>query len=84
MIQIINSRTNKKVVHASKLKTKNGIKEFHEFLIEGHKALELAIKSGLVKEVFTTKELDLPDNIPQYLVSEQIIDKISFSMNPNL
>ena len=82
MVQMINSRTNKKVVHASKLKTKNGIKEFHEFLIEGHKALQLAIKSGLVKEVFTTKELEISKEIPQYLVNEQIIDKISFSLNP--
>ena len=82
MIQIINSRTNQKIVHASKLKSKNGVKEYHEFLIEGNKTLELAINSGLVKEVFTIKALDLPDHIPQYLVNESIIDKISFSINP--
>ena len=82
MIQVINSRTNKKVIHASKLKTKQAIKENHEFLVEGIKSLELALKSGLLKEVFTIKELDIPNHIPQYLVSEQIIDKISFSKNP--
>ena len=82
MISYINSRTNQKVVHASKLKTSKGIKEFNEFLIEGKKILKLAIDSGLVKEVFTLKELDINKDIPQYLVSEEIIDKISFNQNP--
>ena len=82
MISYIDSRTNKKVVHASKLKDKKSIKEFHEFLIEGNKSLELALEADLVKEVFTLKELDIPENIPQYIVSEEIIDKISFSQNP--
>ena len=82
MISYINSRTNKKVVHASKLKDKKSIREFHEFLIEGRKALELAIEAGLVKEVFTVEELKIDERIPQYLVSEEIIDKISFSQNP--
>ena len=45
MISVINSRTNKKVVHASKLKDKKSIKEFKEFLIEGEKSLELALQS---------------------------------------
>lgn len=82
MISYINSRTNQKVVHASKLKDKKSIREFHEFLIEGIKALELAIKSGLVKEVFTLNKLDIDERIPQYIVHEEIIDKISFSQNP--
>ena len=82
MISYINSRANQKVVHAAKLKEKKSIKEFHEFLIEGQKALELAIEASLIKEVFTTKELEIPDSIPQYIVSEEIIDKISFSQNP--
>ena len=82
MVQTINSRTNKKVVHAAKLKTKNGIKENQEFLVEGIKSIELAIQSGLLKEVFTVKELDIDEKIPQYLVSPQIIDKISSNQNP--
>ena len=82
MISYINSRTNQKVVHASKLKDKKSIKEFQEFLIEGRKALELALEAGLVEAVFTLKELDIPENIPQYIVNEEIIDKISFSQNP--
>ena len=82
MISYINSRTNKKVVHASKLKNKSAIKEFHEFLIEGMKSLELALQSGLVKEVFSLKEINIDPKIPQYIVSEEIIDKISFNQNP--
>ena len=82
MISYINSRTNQKVINASKLKDKKYIKEYKEFLLEGVKALELAIKANLVKEVFTIKELDIDESIPQYIVSEEIIDKISFSQNP--
>ena len=82
MISYINSRTNKKVVHASKLKEKKAVKEFNEFLIEGFKTLELALESGLVKEVYTLKELDINESIPQFIVSEEIIEKISFSKNP--
>ena len=82
MISYINSRTNQKVVHASKLKDKKAVKEFQEFLVEGKKALELALEAGLVEAVFTLKELDIPENIPQYIVNEEIIDKISFSQNP--
>ena len=82
MISRISSRTNPKIVYASKLKTKEGIKEHNEFLVEGFKSIELALKAGLVKEVFTLRVLDIDDNIPQYLVNESIIEKISFSKNP--
>lgn len=82
MISYISSRTNQKVVHASKLKNTKEIKEFHEFLIEGRKSLDLALKAHLVKEVFTLKELDIDESIPQYIVSEEIIEKIAFNQNP--
>ena len=82
MISYINSRTNQKVVDAAKLKNKNAIKENGLFLVEGIKSLTLAIKSGLVKEVFTLKPLEIDESIPQYIVSEMIIDKISSNQNP--
>lgn len=82
MINYINSRTNKKVVYAAKLKNKNYIKEYNEFLLEGYKAIELALKANLVKEIFTIKELKLPYNIVQNIVSEEIIEKLSISINP--
>ena len=82
MISYISSRTNQKVVHASKLKNTKEIKESQEFLIEGRKSLDLALKAGLVKEVFTLKELDIDGSIPQYLVNEMIIENISSNQNP--
>lgn len=82
MIENITSRNNQKVVHAAKLKNKDAIKKHHEFLIEGIKSIELAHKAGLLKEVFTLKEIKLPYNIPQYLVNEMIIEKISSNINP--
>lgn len=82
MISQITSRTNPKIVFASKLKSKSGIDEFQQFLVEGRKSIELALKTGLVKEIFTLKKLDIDDSIPQYLVNESIIEKISFSKNP--
>lgn len=82
MISYISSRSNQKVVHAASLKDKKYIKEYKEFLVEGIKSLELAFKSGYLKEVFTLKELKLPYNIPQYIVNEEIIEKISSMQNP--
>ena len=82
MISQITSRTNQKIVHAAKLKTKAGIKEYNEFLVEGIKSIELALQAGLVKEIFTLKQLDVDEKIPQFLVNEMIIEKISFSKNP--
>ena len=82
MIEYITSRNNKKVIHAAKLKNKNAINDFKEFLVEGYKSIELALKSGLVKEVYTLKEIKLPYNIPQFIVNEEIIDKITINKNP--
>ena len=82
MIKKIDSKDNKRVVHAGKLKNKIYIKECHEFLIEGYKSIELALKAGLVKEIFTTKELDIDSSITQYLVNQIIIEKISSNVNP--
>ena len=82
MINYISSRTNPKIVHASKLKDKKGIREHKEFLIEGNKILELAIKANLVKEVYTLKPLDIKEDIPQYIVNESIIDKLTSNVNP--
>ncbi len=82
MISQITSRTNQKVVNAAKLKNKAAIKESGTFLVEGIKSLELALQAGLVKEVFTLKELKLPKEIDQYIVNESIIEKISSNQNP--
>ncbi|MCR5184554.1 MAG: RNA methyltransferase [Bacilli bacterium] len=82
MISYINSRSNKRVVYASSLKNKNNIKDNQEFLLEGKKSIELALKAKLVKEIFTLKEIKASYDIPQYIVSEEIIEKISSQKNP--
>lgn len=82
MINYISSKDNKKVIAATKLKNKKNINENHEFLVEGMKTIELAIKSGHLKEIFTTKELDIDPNIPQYIVNENIVKKMAYSLNP--
>ena len=83
MIKEITSRENPRVKYAYSLKNPKGRKENHQFLAEGYKALELALKAGLVTDVFTVKEIDnLPININQYICKEDIIEKIAYSTNP--
>ena len=82
MISYIASKDNKKVAHAYKLKNKSVIKEFHKFLVEGIKSIELALKAGLVKEIFSLSPLDIDEKINQYIVNDLIIKKLSNSVNP--
>ncbi|HPY79616.1 MAG: RNA methyltransferase [Erysipelotrichaceae bacterium] len=83
MIKSITSRENALVKKAHYLKTSKGRKEHQQFLSEGKKSLELALKSNLVTDVFTLEELsDIPSNVNQYLVTPEIIDKIAFTTNP--
>ena len=75
----ITSKTNSKIkdlvrLHKSKEREKMGY-----FLVEGFHMLEMALKANVVKEVYTLKQLDLPSDITQYLVTEEIIDKISIN-----
>ena len=83
MIKYIESKDNNKIKHASSLKESKYRKEYGEFLSEGKKALELALISGNVKEIFTVKELNnIPSDITQYIVKEDLLKKISSTVNP--
>lgn len=83
MIKTISSQQNAKVKYAYSLKNSKGRKENQQFLAEGKKSLELALKSGLVTDIFTIEELpNIPDSINQYLVPSDVIEKIAFSANP--
>ena len=83
MIQRIVSKDNSKVKHAFSLHQNKYRNEYQEFLVEGIKAIELGLEKHLIKEVFTLKELyDFPSEIPQYIVSEDILKKISSTQNP--
>lgn len=83
MIQKITSKDNAKVKHAFSLHQNKYRNEYQEFLVEGIKAIELGLEKNLIKEVFTLKEIaDIPSEIPQYLVSEEVLKKISSATNP--
>ena len=83
MIKEITSKENNKIKHASSLKEAKYRKEYKEFLCEGKKSLEMALKSGNVKEIFTTEEIkNVPNDITQYLVSEELLKKLSSVKNP--
>lgn len=83
MIKYIESKENNKIKHASSLKESKYRKQYGEFLAEGYKSLEMALKAGCVKEIFTLKEIpNIPDDIVQYIVKEDLLRKISFSKNP--
>ncbi len=84
MVSTILSKNNVKIKYAASLKEKKYRQIHHQFLAESKKALELALKAGVVSDVFTLEWMDLPDNINQYLVNEDVLKKISYSVNPEL
>ena len=82
MIKAITSKDNGRIKFASSLKEKKYREENKMFLAETKKALEMALKANRVSEVFTTEYLDIPEEIPQYLVSEELLKRISNNVNP--
>lgn len=82
MIKIITSKENQKIKFACSLKDNKNRKKEKLFLAETFKALEMALIHNRVVEVFSLKELDIPSDIPQYIVSEEILKKLSSNVNP--
>lgn len=82
MLKVITSRNNERVKFAYSLKENNNRKKYQMFLAETFKSLEMAIKNESVVEVFTLKYLDIPENIPQNIVSEEVLKKLSSNVNP--
>lgn len=83
MIKYITSKDNNKLKHAASLKESKYRREYNEFLAEGKKSLEMALKYGDVREVFTVKEIpNLPEQLTQYILKEELLKKISSSTNP--
>ena len=82
MIIHLTSRTNDKIKHVIALRNKKTRKEEGLFVSEGKKAMEMAKASGLLVEVYTTKTLNLPSDIMQYIINKDLLDKISLSVNP--
>lgn len=83
MIQVLTSKDNKHIKFAASLKEKKYRETSKMFLAETKKTLEMAILSNAVYEVFTTEYLDIPDDIPQFLVDEKLLAKLSSNVNPD-
>lgn len=82
MLKVITSRNNERVKFAYSLKENSNRKKYQMFLAETFKSLEMAIANKAVVEVFTLKYLDIPEEIPQNLVSEDVLKKLSSNVNP--
>lgn len=81
MIYQITSRQNNKIKALASLLKSKGRKEEKAFLVEGFHMLEMALAANVVLEVYTIKELDIDEKIPQYVISEEILKKITVSKN---
>lgn len=81
MINKIESRQNQNIKDLIKLSNPKFSKEKKLFKIEGFHAFEMAKESGGLVSVFVTKEIKDLD-VPQYLVSESIMESVSSSKSP--
>lgn len=82
MIKAISSKNNERVKFACSLKD-NKYRKIHKmFLAETFKSLQMALSTNSVVEVFTLNYLDIPEEIPQNLVSEEVLKKLSSNVNP--
>ena len=83
MIREITSKQNSKVKYCLKLHQQSFRDEEQKFLVEGEHLLEMALENNAVLEVYTEKKRNnLPENVHQFLVNNDILRKIAFSMNP--
>ena len=79
----INSKNNQKIKDACSLKLKKVRQEKGLFLMEGIKNLDLALKYGVVKTIFTSIGLPkLKQDIECYKVNEEVLHKLASSENP--
>ena len=79
----ITSKNNQKIKDAASLRLKKTRQEKNLFLMEGLKNLEMALKYGNVKTIFTSIGLPkLGQEIETYKVNDEIIRKIASSENP--
>lgn len=80
----ITSKNNQKIKDAASLRVKKYRQEKGLFLMEGLKNLEMALRFGKVKEIYTCiglPKLKKPD-IEVYKVNDEIIRKLAYSENP--
>ena len=84
MIINISSKQNTKIKEICKLiSDKSYRKERNEFVIEGFHLLEMALEDKLVKAIFSLEPIkNIDEKITNYIVSEDILKKISTQKNP--
>ena len=83
MIKEIKSRQNELVKEVAKLSDAKARKQQKLFKVEGFHMFEMAKEANLIHSVFALKEInDLESKIPQYLVSEEVLEKLSFTKTP--
>ena len=84
MIINISSKQNTKIKEIGKLISDNSYrKERKEFIIEGFHLLEMALEDKLVKAIFSLEPIkNIDEKITNYIVSEDILKKISTQKNP--
>jgi len=82
MLEIL-SKNNQKIKDACALKMKKVRQEKGLFLMEGIKNLDMALRFGAVKQIFTTIGLPkLKQDIECYKVNDEVLRKIASSENP--
>ena len=83
MIKEIKSRQNDLIKEVSKLSNPSFRKEKGQFKVDGFHMIEMAKSSNFLEAVFLLKEIkDLDKNISQYIVNEEIMEKISMAKSP--
>ena len=82
MLEIL-SKNNQKVKDACALKMKKVRQDKGLFLMEGIKNLDMALKYGSVKQIFTSIGLPkLKQDIECYKVNDKVLEKLANSENP--
>ena len=82
MIYSISSKQNNKIKQLGKYKNNAFRSEKKEYLVEGFHLLKMGLEMNLIKEIYTLKEIEnIPSSIDQYIVSEEILEKISSYKN---
>lgn len=83
MIQQIKSRQNDKIKEVCKLENPAYCRQISKFKVDGFHLFELAKESGQLLEVYTLEEVkDLDALISQYIVTKEVMEKISSSKTP--
>lgn len=83
MIYTISSKQNEKIKDILKLAKPSERNARKQFIVEGYHLLEMALENKCVLSIFTIKEIKgIDKSIPQYLISEDILSKISSTKSP--